>query len=381
MKIAFVYDAIYPFVKGGGEKRIHDLAVRLAARGHEVHLFGLKYWEGPGRVRKEDLTLHGVLPPMPLYSGSRRAIPEAVLYGAGVLPALAGERFDVIDCQQFPYFSGISSRIAATARKSPLVITWYEVWGEYWYEYLGAFGGAGKFMDRTLARLSPSHIAISSAVKKRLSEYLSIPEAAIIPHAIDTGHINGVKPAATSPDILFAGRFIREKNISLLIAAVDRIRNERPDVSCTLVGDGPEMQHLVSEVHRLDLEKNITFTGFLEDHDQVLALMKSSRVFAFPSIREGYGIGALEALACGTPVVTLDHEMNAAREFVTKDTGILSTGSPDDLGLALLRAMERSESLASSCREYSRKFDGEEICSAAERYYSGVMGDFWKKGK
>ena len=105
-------------------------------------------------------------------------------------------------------------------------------------------------------------------------------------------------------------------------------------------------------------------------------VMKSSRVFAFPSAREGYGIGALEALACGTPVVTLDHEMNAAREFVTKDTGILSTGSPGDLAQALLRAMERAESLASSCREYSRKFDGEEVCSAAERYYSGVIEDF-----
>ena len=376
MRIAFVYDAIYPFVKGGGEKRIHDLAVRLAARGHEIHLYGLKYWEGPDTVRQENITLHGVLPPMPLYTGSRRAIPEAVLYGAGVLPALAGERFDIIDCQQFPYFSGISSRIAATMRKSPLAITWYEVWGEYWYEYLGALGGAGKFMDRTLARLSPCHVAISAAVKKRLAEYLSIPEAEVIPHAIDTGHIDAVRPAATSSDILFAGRFIREKNISLLVAAVDRIRNERPDVSCTLVGDGPEMQRLVSEVRGMHLEKNITFTGFLEDHDRVLALMKSSRVFAFPSAREGYGIGALEALACGTPVVTLDHEMNAAREFVTKDTGILSTGSPGDLAQALLRAMERAESLASSCREYSRKFDGEEVCSAAERYYSGVIEDF-----
>ena len=38
MKIAFVYDVIYPYVKGGVEKRIRELAVRLSARGHDVHI-------------------------------------------------------------------------------------------------------------------------------------------------------------------------------------------------------------------------------------------------------------------------------------------------------------------------------------------------------
>lgn len=43
MKIAFVYDVIYPYVKGGVEKRIGELAVRLSARGHDVHIIGMKY--------------------------------------------------------------------------------------------------------------------------------------------------------------------------------------------------------------------------------------------------------------------------------------------------------------------------------------------------
>ena len=39
MKIAYVYDAVYPRVKGGAEKRIYEISKRLAERGHEVHLF------------------------------------------------------------------------------------------------------------------------------------------------------------------------------------------------------------------------------------------------------------------------------------------------------------------------------------------------------
>lgn len=40
MKIAFVYDAVYPWVKGGAERRIHELGKRLSAKGHEVHILG-----------------------------------------------------------------------------------------------------------------------------------------------------------------------------------------------------------------------------------------------------------------------------------------------------------------------------------------------------
>lgn len=46
MKIAYVHDVIYPHVKGGAEKRVWEISRRLADRGHEVHIFGMKYWEG-----------------------------------------------------------------------------------------------------------------------------------------------------------------------------------------------------------------------------------------------------------------------------------------------------------------------------------------------
>ena len=53
MKIAFVYDVIYPYVKGGVEKRIRELAVRLSSRGHDVHIVGMKYWEGPDTLKMD----------------------------------------------------------------------------------------------------------------------------------------------------------------------------------------------------------------------------------------------------------------------------------------------------------------------------------------
>ena len=48
MKIAYVYDSIYPWLIGGAEKRVWEIARRLVNRGHEVHLFGIKWseWQG-----------------------------------------------------------------------------------------------------------------------------------------------------------------------------------------------------------------------------------------------------------------------------------------------------------------------------------------------
>ena len=43
MKIAYVYDAVYPWIKGGAEKRIYEISKRLVERGHEIPWFGMKY--------------------------------------------------------------------------------------------------------------------------------------------------------------------------------------------------------------------------------------------------------------------------------------------------------------------------------------------------
>jgi len=44
MKLAYIYDAVHPGIKGGAEKRISDVSKRLAEQGHKVHWYGLKWW-------------------------------------------------------------------------------------------------------------------------------------------------------------------------------------------------------------------------------------------------------------------------------------------------------------------------------------------------
>jgi hypothetical protein len=55
MKIALVYDAVYPWIKGGAEKRIYELGKRLAEKGHNVHVFGIKWWDGTDVIMNDGI--------------------------------------------------------------------------------------------------------------------------------------------------------------------------------------------------------------------------------------------------------------------------------------------------------------------------------------
>ena len=50
MKIAITTDAIYPFTMGGSEIRNHEIAKRLIKKGHEVHIYGAKFWKGKNKI-------------------------------------------------------------------------------------------------------------------------------------------------------------------------------------------------------------------------------------------------------------------------------------------------------------------------------------------
>ena len=202
MKIAFVYDVVYPYVKGGVEKRIHELAIRLSARGHDVHVIGMKYWEGPDSIRMDGVTLHGICLPQPLYTDGRRTIREAIYFSIRLIPFLAREKFDIIDCQQFPYFPCFPVKIASMMNKKPLVITWHEVWGDYWYEYLGWKGIFGKTTERLVAGLTPNAIAVSGTTAKKLRHLAVRDEIRSIPNGIDASHLRSV-PRPRNPPISF----------------------------------------------------------------------------------------------------------------------------------------------------------------------------------
>ncbi len=375
MKIAYVYDAVYPFTIGGVEKRIAVLSERLTARGHEVHVFGLKSWEGDSCFTRNGVYYHGVGHPKLLYKSGRRSIGEAIFFGLKVLIPLYRQRFDIIDCQNFPYFNCFSAFFVSLIRKTPLVITWHEVWDEYWDEYLGLFGIFGRAIENITALLSCNLVAVSGMTANDLRPLIHRLPVTILPNGIDFQRIDEIRVSDIFSDIIFVGRLIPEKKVDVLIKAIYLIKIEVPDIFCVIVGNGPQMEELQKHICHHHLENNVCCMGFIKNHDEVIALMKSSKVFVSPSVREGFGIAALEAMACGLPVVTSNTSKNAVRELVTDKTGIICDLSPEAFAEAVLFCLERKDSMVEECKTRSLLYDWEKIIADVEGYYLGVIGN------
>ena len=370
LKIAFVYDAVYPWVKGGAEKRIYEIGRRLVDRGHEVHWYGVGWWLNGDKkeiVNHENIIMHGVCKPLQLYVNGRRNIGEALYFAWKVFPKLIRKDFDVIDCQEFPYFPCFSAKVHSVLKKSKLTITWHEIWGKYWFGYLGKKGLFGYIVERLTARLAKNNVAVSEQTKRDL-EKLGVSCVEVIPNGIDFERIQEVEPSGEESDIIFAGRLIRDKNVDVLIKTVKLLRDDVPDIKCVIVGDGPERARLEKLTGELGLKRNVEFRGFLKEHDDVIALMKSSKVFVLPSTREGFGIVALEANACGLPVVTVEHEMNATKDLVKNSrNGFVCNLSENEIVDKILVALHSD--MSRECLEFARNYDWSVIVKRCERFY------------
>ena len=373
MKIAIVYDVIYPYVKGGVEKRVWELAVRLSHRGHDVHLYGMKFWEGNDILISDGVTLHGVCQAQHLYSKGRRTIREAISFSLALFFRLREDTYDIIDCQQFPYFSCIAAKCSIGFKKTPLVITWHEVWGDYWYMYLGIAGCFGKFIEWWVSRLASDMVAVSATTAKNIMTLNGQTNVRIIKNGVDLKRMNTVLPHEETSDIIFVGRLIKEKNVDLLVRAMGILSNENKNYQLLIIGEGPERETIVRLICELSLEPQVRMIGFRDNHDEIIARMKSAKMCVLPSTREGFGIAALEALACGIPVITVDHKANAIRDLITEQNGRLCTLSAEDLADKISGILAQYKEMKNACIASAETFDWDRIASDLEAYYQSVI--------
>ena len=373
MKIAFVYDVIYPYVKGGVEKRVWELATRLTRSGHEVHLFGMKFWDGEDILIREGIMLHGVCPVQKLYTGGRRSFWQAIYFSIYLISPLLKQKFDIIDCQQFPLFSCFSSRLVSRIKKTSLVITWYEVWDDYWFDYLGYKGLIGKVIERSIASFKCPTISVSVMTANRFRTSFKKPITTVIPVGIDISRMRSIPPSTDESDIIFVGRLIKEKNGALLVRAFYSLSTQYKNIRLVIIGDGPEREVITALIHDFSLNDQVSLRGFTDEHDDLIARLKSSKVFVLPSTREGFGISALEALACGIPVVTIDHPANAIRDLITKSNGFLCPLSVEDLAKTMGLALRHHAEMRESCMASAEPYDLDRIVSEIELYYRSLI--------
>ncbi len=193
---------------------------------------------------------------------------------------------------------------------------------------------------RRSVRASARVVVPCRYVRERLLAFVNIEPSRI--HVIPLGVSSGFCPLASEsvpsgfgdlglPNsaryVLCVGRMEKKKNLGLAIEALARLRaNGYPDLLLVLAGaQGNDVAHLQRLIQRLNLERAVIRTGYIDD-DTLLALYQRAVAVLYPSLNEGFGFPPLEAMACGTP--TLVSSCGALREICGNAAMLLE---PDDI--------------------------------------------------
>lgn len=151
-------------------------------------------------------------------------------------------------------------------------------------------------------------IALSDFIVREFNTNYSIKPLNMIPVGIDTGMFKPL-PFERDIDIIGAGSLIPLKQYHLFIEVVATLQQFYPDLKTVICGRGPERERLQKMINSKKLSDQIQLMGELP-HDEVIAMMRRSKILFHPSAYEGFGAVCLEALYAGAKVVSFVKPMD-----------------------------------------------------------------------
>jgi glycosyltransferase involved in cell wall biosynthesis len=206
---------------------------------------------------------------------------------------------------------------------------------------------------RRAARHAAVLICVSRVTEDRLRVWCDVRAPVVVaPHGVDHERFTPQEPSAGADRavlaalgvpadrtlVAFVGTLEPRKGVVPLIAAFDQLARRRPDAVLVLGGQtGWGMAETERALAAARHPERIVRTGYLPD-DAVPALLRQAAAVAYPALEEGFGLPALEALACAAPLVTT--EGTAMAEMAGEAALLVPPGDADALASALAIALD-----------------------------------------
>jgi glycosyltransferase involved in cell wall biosynthesis len=201
----------------------------------------------------------------------------------------------------------------------------------------------------------------------------------VVPNAVDTRHFYPASPQDRQPQkpvmILTVAMLQPIKGIDLLIDAFSILHARGIDCRLSIVGDGPERQHLQELADRLQVTSLVSFLG-VRSRSEVAGLMHNADLFALSSLWENQPVALIEALACGLPVVA--PAIGGIPEIVQPEAGALfEPGNVGDLSDKLESVIAHLDLFtpASSARYAAETFSLEAVGQKFAAVYQQILQD------
>jgi glycosyltransferase involved in cell wall biosynthesis len=237
-----------------------------------------------------------------------------------------------------------------------------------------------RWITRTSLRRADAVICQSEAMRADLRALVGDRAGFhVIGNPID---VDAVREAAGAPVILpgrpalvSVARLAHLKGYDLLLPAIDRLRRTHPGIHLTVIGEGPERPRLEALIRRLDLARCVALPGFSAEP---LPAVRAADLFVLPSRYEAFPNAALEALACGTPVVLTDCPGANAQLVRPGFNGRLAReATPEELAGAIAAALaERARyDRAAISADCAARFGAAQITARYEDVFAEVAGE------
>lgn len=309
----------------------------------------------------------------PFYDGFRAGLP--------FVPDLG--QVDLVHAHT-PFLLGLAGRRLARSQDVPLIASYHTPTAEY-ADYLPA-GPLSRLVERVAGAYERWYLNHADAVlvpsapaRDHLTALGVHADIHVVPNGVDTAVFAPAPDGAarlrdrhglSGPLVGYTGRHGFEKELEDIIQALDGL-----DVTVVFGGDGParqSLEELAAEKNRAGTPTDYVFLGFLE-RDLLPAFYSMLDVFVFPSPVETQGLVALEANACGTPVVGVDS--GALVETIEQgETGYrYERGDLAGFRSQVERALDETAALRASCLEQRNDVSVEHAVDKLETVYGDML--------
>lgn len=373
MKIAIV---CYPTFGGSGVVAT-ELGLELAHKGHEIHFITYKQ---PVRLAllNPNVHYHEVnVPEYPLFhyqpyelALSSKLVDMVKLYGIELLHvhyaiphAYAGYM-----AKQMLKDQGISIPMVTTLHGTDITLV----------------GNHPNYKSAVSFSINKSDVvtSVSESLKKATYELFDIKkDIVVIPNFIELNKVNTARSVTCErsvmahPDeriVTHISNFRKVKRIDDVVAIFNKIQHTIP-AKLMMVGDGPEREKAEKLCEKLGISDKVIFFGNSNEIDKILSY---SDLFLLPSETESFGLAALEAMACGVPVISSN---SGGLPEVNEEgfSGYLSNvGDTDAMAVNAIKILQNNDTLHTfkeNALKSAQKFDIQNILPLYEEVYQKAI--------
>ena len=366
----------YPTYGGSGAVAT-ELGLELAQRGHEVHFVS---YARPFRLDpfRERVFFHEVeMEDYPLFEHP----PYSLALAVALHDTARKHELDLVHVHYaIPHATSawIAHEMLGEERDLKIVTTLHGT-------DITLVGLHPSFHAITRFSILRSHglTAVSKFLKRETVRDFTVPEerVEVIPNFIDTAvYRRGLVPshrATLAPDgekiVMHISNFRAVKRAEDVVSVFAKLTAKQPS-RLVLVGDGPERPRVLMRAEELGVRDRVMFLG---KHTSVHEVLSCADLFLLPSASESFGLVALEAMACGAPVVASN--VGGLPEVIEHGTSgyMFDVGDIDamaEAGLRILGDDEHWRSLSEAGRALAEeRFSSERVVPQYERYYEQVL--------